>query len=90
MVGVCRSGGSFCRDVNADEARQPAGDDGELPFNAHGASLLSQTHAPAVKHDKPGRGKINSRERPGFSDTAVVCGIQSMLPLNEVSWLRVL
>lgn len=58
MVGVSGSGGSFCRHVSADEARRPAGDDGECPVNAHRASLLSlsrartHTHTAAVIHDE--------------------------------------
>lgn len=48
MVGVSGSGGSFGRD--ADEARQPVGDDGEWQINAHGALYLSQTLA--VKHQE--------------------------------------
>lgn len=50
MVGVSGSGGSFGCDANADEARQPVGDDGEWQINAHGALYLSQTLA--VKHQE--------------------------------------
>lgn len=72
MFGVSGSGGSFWRHVNAEEARQPVGDDddddGEWTSNAHGAPLLSRTHAhaPAVRHHKPaGFGRNPTEQETG-------------------------
>lgn len=47
MIGVSGSRASFCCHVNADEARQPVGDDGESLIVARSASLLSQTRTHA-------------------------------------------
>lgn len=68
MICVSGSGGCFCRDVHADEARQPAGDDGEWPINAHGASLLShtRTRTPAVKRDEIGNFGVKSTEEEAW------------------------